>query len=289
MEQKMKIGIMILLSLVTCGMTTPLFAADTYTIKWETEGFANPESVIFDEARGVLYVSNLNGPPTEKDANGFISKLSPDGTLQQLDWVAGLDAPKGMAIAGDRLFVADIDAIVEIDIAGGTVLNRHAVSGAIFLNDVVAESSGAVLVSDSATNTIHRLDGGRLEAWLTSTDLNGPNGLYVDGVRLIVGSFGSPEKPGQLLAVSMTDKSITSLSGNQPVGSLDGVEPGGVDSYLVTDWVGGKVLRVGPGGTVTTVIELKQGSADLDHVTSQHMLYIPLMLDGKVAAYTTQP
>lgn len=98
----------------------------------ELSGFNNPESIIKDENNNVIYVSNVNGNPTDKDSNGYISKVSVDGKMITQKWIEGLHAPKGMVISNGKLFVADINDIVEIDIKSSIVLHRYTAEGATF-------------------------------------------------------------------------------------------------------------------------------------------------------------
>ena len=92
---------------------------------WETTNdLKNPESVAYAPKQNVLFVSNVNGNPTQKDQNGFISKVSPsNGNIIELNWVTGLNAPKGVAISNNnsRLYVSDITDLVEIDIDNGKI------------------------------------------------------------------------------------------------------------------------------------------------------------------------
>src|SRR5258707_2917915 len=79
-------------------------------------GFSTPESVLHDSTQDIYFVSNINGSPTAKDNNGFISRVRPDGAIENLKFIEGghgatLNAPKGLALAGDTLWVADIDAV----------------------------------------------------------------------------------------------------------------------------------------------------------------------------------
>ena len=98
-------------------LCTSLAHAEKPTLAWETDaGFKQPESTVYDADRDVLYVSNINGQGTDKDGNGYISKVALDGTVTESEWVTGLDGPKGLAIVGDKLYVSDITALVEIDI-----------------------------------------------------------------------------------------------------------------------------------------------------------------------------
>ena len=112
-------------------------------VLWETTGLKTPESALAVPAEGFAYVSNVAGKPTDKDGNGFISKVSlADGKIIALEWAKGLDAPKGLALAGGKLYTSDIDQLVEIDPASGKILAKYDAPGATFLNDVAADAQG---------------------------------------------------------------------------------------------------------------------------------------------------
>ncbi len=76
-----------------------------------------PEAARWDSDQNVWFVANINGDPLGKDNNGFIARLTPEGKVDSLKFIAGgrggvtLNAPKGMAITGDTIWVADIDAV----------------------------------------------------------------------------------------------------------------------------------------------------------------------------------
>ncbi|MFQ6017617.1 MAG: SMP-30/gluconolactonase/LRE family protein [Kiloniellaceae bacterium] len=258
---------------------------------WETEGFKNPESVRYDPARDVLYVSNVNGSPVEKDGNGYISKLAPDGRVIEDRWVSGLDAPKGMAVLGDRLYVSDIDQLVEIDIGAGRVAGRYPAPGAKFLNDVTADAAGRVYVSDMMDDAIYRLEGGTFSLWLKNEALTSPNGLVAEAERLLVAAWGvrtegfATKTPGQLKTVSYGSRAVASLGEGAPVGNLDGLEPDGSGRYLATDWMSGALFRIDPSGQAELLLDLNQGSADLGYIAPRKLAVIPMMNDGKVTAY----
>jgi sugar lactone lactonase YvrE len=266
-------------------------AAAEPTLVWETKGLAQPESVVQDPATDVLYVSNINGAVMQKDGNGFIAKLKPDGTVIQREWVKGLNAPTGLALHDRTLYVADVDQIVEINAASGSVVKKYDARGAIFLNDVAVAPDGTVYASDTPMNTIWRLKDGNLEPWLANDELNGPNGLLVEGDKLIVASFGKMPSEGQkqelagLLAVNLEDQKIQKLGDGKPVGNLDGLEPFAPGVYLVTDWAAGALYRNDAKGKVARLIDLNQGSADLTLLPDKKTTLIPMMLDNSLAAY----
>src|SRR5678809_1582729 len=118
-------------------------------------GFMTPESALYDAGTDLIYVSNINGGPLDADDNGFISQVTPDGTVKTLKWIDGaaadvkLDAPKGMALSGGTRWVADMTTVRKFDAATGKPQGEVAIEGATFLNDVVADGAGGVYVSDS--------------------------------------------------------------------------------------------------------------------------------------------
>jgi sugar lactone lactonase YvrE len=259
---------------------------------WETPAqLKTPESVLYEPTENVLFVSNIDGKPDEKDGQGFISKVSPiNGTVIELNWVTGLNAPKGMALSSDssKLYVSDITDLVEINIVNGQITNRYNAPGSAFLNDVVSDEQGNVYVSDTGTNATYIFDSSNkssLQIWLQSPELNNPNGLFVDNStnKLVVASLG-----GSLRLVDLANKTISDLGEHVPIGSLDGIEADtGENLYYVTDWAAGKVYAVNSDGTgYKTLIDLqKQGTADLEFIPDERMVIIPLMQDNKLVAY----
>ena len=266
----------------------------------------NPESVVYAPKQNVLFVSNIDGKPDQKDQSGFISKVSPsNGSIVELDWITGLNAPKGMAIydnnSSSRLYVSDITDLVEIDIGSGKIIKRFNAPGSTFLNDVALDDQGNIYVSDTVTNTIYKLDANAkdsnstsLQAWLQSTQLKGPNGLHLDNAknRLIVASLGDMSKPGAgIEVVDLKNKTISSLGKEgttSPFGGLDGIESDATKTrYYVTDNPAGKIYTVNADGTgYATLMDLHtKGSADLGFIPSQSVIIIPLMQENKLVAY----
>ena len=127
-------------------MTTQLAATIPKVEPIRVEGgFETPESVIHDAATDTYYVSNISGSPAEADGKGFISKLSPEGTIIKLKWIDGLDAPKGMTVVADTLWVTDIDKVRKFDTKTGKSLGIVEIKGASFLNDLA--SGGGLIFS----------------------------------------------------------------------------------------------------------------------------------------------
>lgn len=258
---------------------------------WELEGFKNPESVVYDARRDVLYVSNVNGNPPEKDGNGFISRVSPEGKMLDAQWVSGLNAPKGMALRDGRLYVADIDVLVEIDIKKAEIVKRHSAPAAKFLNDVTLDKAGNVYVSDTLDDAIYRLARDEFSLWLKTPELMSPNGLYAERGRIVMGAWGvrtegfTTTTPGHLKTISLAGKRVASLGDGAPVGNLDGVEADGRGGYYVTDWMAGMLFRIDQTGKAELLLQLAPGSADLSYVASKKLLLIPMMQTDRLLAY----
>lgn len=283
----------IVFTILIFTLSTFLNAAPEFKKIWETKAdFKLPESVIYDKENDILYVSNMQDDPFKKDKNGFISKVDLNGKILKLKWIKGLNAPKGLAISKGKLYVGDVDQLIEIDIKKGKIIKRHDAIGAALLNDVAADTKGNIYVSDTFTDTIYRLNTfGQLTKWLYSSELQAPNGLHYEKGQLIVGSWGHPTdgwsaaEVGHLKIISLKTKKIKSLGNGKAVGNLDGVESDGNNAYYVADWVGGKLLHIQKNGSFKEVLKLSQGVADHEVIHDKNIIIIPLMLEGKLITY----
>ncbi|MEQ1669482.1 MAG: hypothetical protein ABL893_01350 [Hyphomicrobium sp.] len=262
---------------------------------WEVSGLANPESALPDAKAGVIYVSQVDGKPDGKDGKGAIATVSLDGKSVNLKWSStGFNAPKGLALAGGKLYVADIDQLHEIDTKDGKILKSYAAKDAKFLNDVAADSAGNIYVSDMAANTIWKLSGGKFEVWLSDAKLENPNGLLVEGGNLRVAAWGvmtdgfATKVPGHLMSVALDSKAISTVGDGKPFGNLDGLEPLGSGAYLISDWMSGKVMKYGADSKAEVLLELGQGAADIGYDAAAKTMYVPQMMKGLLQAYKVE-
>lgn len=281
------------LSVLTTLMLATSASAQTVLVNaWETGAdFLQPESISYHSDSKSLFVSNVNGNPNDADGNGFISQVALDGDMLEQHWIDGLDAPKGMAISGNTLYVADIDKLVEIDINNQRIVRSYPATGAKFLNDVTIDKSGNVYVSDMMTNRIYRLSAGKFEIWMETAELEAPNGLLVEQDKLVVGSWGNmtegfaTDVPGHLKQIDIASKKLISLGDATPVGNLDGVEADGHGNYLVTDWMNGRLLLIQANGKSKTLLVLEQGSADHTVLPEFDLVIIPMMMTNQLKAF----
>jgi outer membrane protein assembly factor BamB len=243
---------------------------------WATDNvLETPESVFYDQDADVLYVSNIVGKSSEKDGEGYISKLSLDGEILEQKWVTGLDAPKGIVVMGENLYVTNVDELVEISIESGEITNRYTVDGAGFLNDPVV-ADGKVLFTDSETGKIHALENGEVSMW-KETDLERPNGLAYNNGQVLIASNG-------LRTISQNDESEVIAEG---IEASDGIGVIDDNTYLVSNW-NGEVYYVVEGLEKVKVLDTKDqnvNSADIEYVKERNLLLVPTFNDNRVVAY----
>lgn len=249
---------------------------------WDTDKtLITAESVLYDKANDVLYVSCINGvPPDKKDGDGFISRVGLDGKIKDLKWVTGLSGPKGMGLSGNTLYVTDIDRLVAIDITTGKISNTWKVKGAEFLNDVTVTEDGSVYFTDSNTSTIYSMMNGKVATVLADTTLGGTNGILIEGNMMYLAGYRS----GNVYRMDMGTKSVQKLATDVPGG--DGIERYG-DALLVSNW-GGQVYHVAADGAATLLLdsqEAKLNAADIEVIADKNLLLIPTFFGNGVTAY----
>lgn len=263
-----------------------------------TEGFSTPESVLWDAGQSHWLVTNINGGPSAKDGNGFISRLTADGAVDSLKFIEGgrngvtLNAPKGMALQGDTLWVADIDALRGFHrVTGAPVATIEFGSQARFLNDVTVSHDGTLYLTDTGIligadgvthpgpDRIFAVKGRTVSVAAEGDWLARPNGITMDhaGGRFIVVPFGG----GALLGWRPGEARADTI-GVGP-GSQDGVEIVGGDIY-VSSWADSTLFVVGEQGNRKVVTGINS-PADIGVDPARGLVAIPLFMDNRVEVW----
>lgn len=270
--------------LLTFAFSTGALAlsAQTLTEKWTTEASLRvPEAVLLDSKNAILYVSSIDGKPDNKDGNGFLSQVTLDGKIKTLKWVTGLDAPKGMGMFNNNLYVSDISRLVTIDIGTGKIINSLEIEGAKFLNDVTVDKAGNVYVSDSNTGKIHVVKDGKAEVYFEGPEVKSGNGLLASDNGLYVVDFAT----GGNYKISK-DKKVSKFSTTAE--GADGIVPVGKDEYIVSSWHG-EIAYVNSKGEAKKLLDTrdkKLNAADIDYDPKTKTLYVPTFNANTVVAYT---
>ena len=297
------VALSLVASLAACGGEEAAedAAAQGEVIEVTDVGFATPESVRHDPVADVYLVSNINGPPAEKDDNGFISRLTPDGQVEQLKWIDGaaegvtLHAPKGMGIRGDTLYLADIDCVRRFvrttGAPAGEICNFQ---GATFLNDIAVDQNGTLYVTDSGLNPDFSPSGsdaiwrftpdGQTENIAQGERLGQPNGIAFQDQNAFIVTLGT----GEIFQLGATGERLVVLPGD---GSrqLDGIEFTPEGGYLFSSWGDSAVHQVDAMGTTAPVLEGVDSPADIGYDATRSRVLVPLFRPNQVVIAEVRP
>ena len=284
--------------LLAAGLFASLATAQTFTVS----GFSTPESVIHDTIQDIYFVSNVGpGYAGALDGNGFISRVSPNGTILQLAWVAGLNGPKGLWLFGDGLYVADVNTLRIFNRFTGattaTIPIPNPFAQALFLNDVVVANDGTAFITDNVNSGIFQVTPqGRPSLLASGPALGGPNGIQVQGANISWVTFFS----NRVLRTNPSANVFTQITLPTVDVSQAGLPPGALllDGYirlqdgrvLLSSWVTGNVSFISTSGNVTTVAHVASlfdpsgpaGPADINVDLTRGRVLIPLFNFGQL-------
>ncbi|HTI06200.1 MAG TPA: SMP-30/gluconolactonase/LRE family protein [Gemmatimonadales bacterium] len=255
-------------------------------------GFQTPESVKWDSAQDVYFVSNINGAPNAKDNNGYISVVLPTGAIRDSQFIKGLNAPKGLALVHDTLWVADIDVVRAFNARTGAAVATVPIPGAVFLNDIAAAPDGSLYVTDTAVkfgangaehvgkDQVFRIaPDHKVSVAIANDTLGRPNGITWDAAnqRFIVVPFGA----NALVAWKPGEKTTTSVGSG--AGQFDGVEivKGAI---LVSSWADSSVARI-ENGHATKLITGVPSPADIGYDAKRNRVLIPIFTGNRVEVW----
>lgn len=247
--------------------------------KWETDTlFKVPESILWDSGNNVFYVTNVDGTDSwGRDGKGSVGRMNREGKILEAEWVTGMDAPKGMGLYRDNLYIADFENIVVVDVRAGKIERKIKVTGAIGLNDLVIDDDGVIYVSDSKGKKIFRVKDGSASVYLDS--LKGPNGVMIhNGVLYAVNGDGLYKVGG--------DRTLIPVATGLTNGNTDGLTAIGND-FLVSIWQG-SIWYVSADGRKELLAdsrEQKRNTADIWFDPETRLLYVPGFWTNTITAY----
>ncbi len=254
-------------------------------------GFSVPESALHDTSTDLYLVSNINGSPFGDDGKGFISRVRPDGTIAELKWIDGsredvtLNAPKGLAIVDEVLYVTDVTVVRKFARETGSELGSISIPGATFLNDLAAANDGTVYVSDtglgpgftsSETDAVYAIaPDDTVSTIAKSVDLGQPNGLLADAHGVIVVNWTRGEI--YRLARDGVRAPIVKL----PKAQGDGLIRTGDGSLFATSWEGSCVFQ-SRGAEIVAAFDSLDAPADVGYDAERGRLLVPLFNKGEL-------
>ena len=277
---------------IACSRNTAITPVSPKVLTVLNAGFNEPENVVYDSAADVYLVSNIVGGPAARDDNGFVSRVSPDGRVMALRWIAGgekgvtLDAPKGLAIHGDTLAVADVGGVHLFDRRSGAPLGTVSIPGLV-MNDVAFSADGGMWVTDTGPDrgttppdTTRDMDavwrvepGGRVHSVARGLGLERPDGVVLDGRGALVSTFGGR----RLERVGQGQPSTWSTAATLPAGRLDGLRRLADGSLVVTSWDARTVWHRERDGELEPMLRDVTSPAGVAMDTRRHRLAVTSM------------
>lgn len=260
---------------------------------FQVPGFDGPESALRDPETGAVYISNVHGEPGARDGNGYISRISASGTVVIQRFIGSkpdqpvLDSPKGLALWGDQLLVADIDKIRFFDKKSGVSLRVLDLSplGAVSLNGMTLSRAGVLYVSDTPADRIFMVDlknSAEPRVYREGPQLGGPNGLAVNprSGNLLVAAW----RTGSLLEIDR-DGGVHILK--RGLQGLDGIDFDDQWNLYVSSYLKGEVYRISflGRGTLSVFASGLEGPADISYDRRRRELIVPMSLSGTVESF----
>lgn len=267
------------LGLLTASLSTGLVQAQSKNLEkiWEVkENLPIPESVLYRGDTKELYVSLIDGAGNVKDGKGGVAILNLDGSFKNANWITGLNAPKGLTIYKNTLYIADLTAVVSVDIPSGKITNKLEIDSAVFLNDLTVDNKGTLYVSDTRTNKIHIINDNKYQLYLENA--TSANGLkWIDNKLYVLAGT-------ELWKINSEKEIMVVAKGFEKVG--DGIEPIGNGDFIVTCWAG-IIYYVKANGTIEKLQDVQgiMNTADLGYNPQEKIIYIPTFNQNSVIAY----
>jgi len=271
----------------TAGAWSPDVSGGLTSRTVQGVGLRNPQSVLYDATSDVYLVSNADGGALDRDGSGFVSRISPKGEVESLRWIDGrregvvLDAPKGMALRGDTLYVADIDCVRLFRRATGAPVGSVCPQGATSLADVAVDQDGLVYVTDrggdgtpGSTGAVYTIDAEGAASMATGAKgLREPLGISASDRGVFVAGQG-----GRVVQLTPDGPRGVVKSRSWRLGGIVFTRDG---SFLFSNWADSTVLFVrakegGSKGDVFTLVRGIPSPGDLGYDARRDRVMIPL-------------
>lgn len=251
--------------------------------KWETRPLLQEcRSVLYDAEHQMIYASCINGRPTKRDGNGYLSRVDLTGAILAVKWVTGLDAPKGMTIWRSNLVVVDIDRLIIINRDTGRTLQNLKVPEARFLTDAAACKDRFLFLSDTFGEKIFVFDGETVTPLPPHRKIISPSALAVQEDWLVVGSY----RNDRVVALHCESHRVKFLfKGFLKTDGLVSLNDEG--DWLVSELTG-TVSKVRVKGDQVLLLDTRSrqiNSGDIDYVPDKGILLVPTFFSDRVVAY----
>jgi hypothetical protein len=267
---------------LTLTITLFLLSIITYSQKleklWSSPAeFQTPESVLYLHDQEMLFVSNMGPTKDIKNYDGFISLLSPNGEIENLQWVRGLNDPKGIAVSGKNLYIADMNELIVIDYESAKIERRYPLPKAKFMYDVTSTENKMIFVSDMLDQRIYLVNNGNITSWKYDSRLKNVNGLWADKGKLYAAN-------DTIWEIDIETQEMKELVCN--TGGIDGLQKLGENEFVFSNW-GGRIFFSKNDEIIKLLdtSESKINAADIYYASELGILFVPTFNGNTVDAY----
>jgi sugar lactone lactonase YvrE len=286
------------------GWVLTLFVTVAIAQAFEVTGLSTPESFIVDPETGDYYISNVNGEPTGRDNNGFITKLDKTGKVVALKFIEGskrgvtLDAPKGLDVIGDSLYVTDVDVVHVFNKGTGNLVGgvEFRSLGARFLNDLTHDDQGNLYVSDTAVfvdakapGTIFKIETKnehKASVLVRDPALGAPNGLAIHPKtkRLLANTWGD----GKILEITPEGR-INTLVQDPAWKDLDGLDYDNAGNLYTASFTGGTIYKIASDKKIQAIKSDLTTPADINLDRKGGMILVPSFNGNTAMTFSIGP
>lgn len=275
----------------TSASTKGVATAASADVTPANAGYAGPENLVYDSVADVYLVSNVNGGPVARDANGFVSRVDSAGHVIAQKWIDGthastrLDAPKGLAIHGDTLVIADVGVVRLFNRRTGAAVGVWQTPG-VLLNDVSFAPDGTLYVTDTqgrdSVGAIYHFDrAGHATRLAHGDSLGGPDGIVaLPGGGVMYATFGADRVARVAPSGGVTP--VVTLPGKK----VDGLRRLADGSYIVTSWDAHSAFHLLANGALDPLLTGVTSPAGVAIDTRHHRLAVTSMNDNKMYLVT---
>lgn len=265
-----------------------LFVSINFYSQQVTNGFSMPESVTSDGTK--YFISNQGQDFINKDGDGFISEIDNKGNIINLKFLPKdevLNAPKGMCVVNDILYVADLDRVAGFDIKSKLKVFELIIPNAIVLNDICIYNQTNIIVTETASGNIFRINI-KSKTFENIGNIPASNGVsYNDKTKqLIVCTNGKNYGEGSIYLKNGNSEFIKLK--NIPNGFFDGIEWLDDDNLLISDWVTfpvkdfGKLWIYNLKSQQAELLFTGESIADIYYDKVSKSIYMPQMFHNKL-------
>lgn len=283
------------LPLTACGDDGPARGDVELRLLFEVDSLDSPASVAWDSARSRYLITSTAREPSAGEGGGAVAAVSASGDRVERRRFSSstpglrLDGPSGIAVRGDRAYVADVHRVVALDLRADTGLYAVEIPESESLKDVAPGPDGTIYASDVGADAVFAVDGdgGGIRRLETAGSLRLPAGMAPDGGEAGAGGLLVAGADGAILRLDL-DGSVSLLAEPREAVTLEGIQSDGRGGILFTDRARGTLERLPPGGRTGSVepeLWLEDLRAPADFLLRDSTLALPEIDADRVRVY----